>query len=30
LRLRHPPPPKHLSIMNRMNQRRAKFKIGLA
>ena len=30
LRLRHPPPPKRLSILNNMNDRSAKFKIGLA
>src|SRR6266851_4425345 len=30
LRLCHPPPPKSLSILNNMNDRSAKFKIGLA
>ena len=29
LRLRHPPPPKPLLILNKMNDRSAKFKIGL-
>ena len=30
LRLRHPPPPKHLSPLNKMNAAGTKFKTGLA